>query len=142
MFCDSSKDIVSLSFFDSSNKVIFTDSLSLGNNCGFESIYELDTNVNTGQWRVEANYANDVKDWKKGLIEGKEGKYKNWKAVASDKIVIKDKAWIGFNSIILKGVTVGEGSIVGAGSVVTKDVPDYTVVAGNPAIIVKTLNER
>jgi acetyltransferase-like isoleucine patch superfamily enzyme len=53
-------------------------------------------------------------------------------------IVIKNDAWIGFNSIILKGVTIGEGAIVGAGSVVTKDVPDYTIVAGNPARIIKT----
>ena len=41
--------------------------------------------------------------------------------------------------IILKGVTIGEGAIVGAGSVVTKDVPAWTVVAGNPAKVVKTL---
>ena len=43
------------------------------------------------------------------------------------------------NCIILKGVTIGEGAIVGAGSVVTKDVPAWTVVAGNPAKIVKKL---
>ena len=52
-------------------------------------------------------------------------------------IVINNDAWIGFNSIILKGVTIGEGAIVGAGSVVTKDVPDWAVVAGNPAKIIK-----
>jgi acetyltransferase-like isoleucine patch superfamily enzyme len=52
-------------------------------------------------------------------------------------VYIKKNAWIGFNSIILKGVTIGEGAIVGAGSVVTKDVPDYAVVAGNPARIIK-----
>ena len=57
-------------------------------------------------------------------------------------IVIKDKAWIGFNSIILKGVTIGEGAIVGAGSVVTKDVPPYTIVAGNPARIVREIPEN
>lgn len=43
------------------------------------------------------------------------------------------------NAIILKGVTIGEGAIVGAGSVVTKDVPPWTVVAGNPARVVKKL---
>lgn len=53
-------------------------------------------------------------------------------------VVIKNDAWIGLNVIILKGVTIGEGAIVGAGSVVTKDVPDYAVVAGNPARIIKT----
>jgi acetyltransferase-like isoleucine patch superfamily enzyme len=49
--------------------------------------------------------------------------------------------WIGFNAIILKGVHVGEGSVIAAGSVVTKDVPPYCVVAGTPARIVKELNE-
>ena len=49
------------------------------------------------------------------------------------KIIIDDDVWIGANAIILKGVRVGEGSIVGAGAVVTKDVAPYTIVAGNPA---------
>jgi acetyltransferase-like isoleucine patch superfamily enzyme len=53
--------------------------------------------------------------------------------IASAPIVIEDDAWIGFNSTILKGVTVGRGAVVGATSVVTKDVPAYTIVAGNPA---------
>jgi acetyltransferase-like isoleucine patch superfamily enzyme len=57
--------------------------------------------------------------------------------LCSKQVVIKDDAWIGFNSIILKGVTVGNGAIIGAGSVVTKDVPDFAVVAGNPARIIK-----
>ncbi|MES2838448.1 MAG: acyltransferase [Bacteroidota bacterium] len=81
--------------------------------------------------------ANDVLEWKKGIDENKIGKYKNWLNVKNKKILIKKNAWIGFNSIILKGVTIGEGAIVAAGSVVTKDVADYTVVAGNPAKFVK-----
>lgn len=80
---------------------------------------------------------NDVLDWKKGLEENKIGNYKDWSNVKHRKITIKDKAWIGFNCIILKGVTIGEGAVVGAGSVVLKDVPDYTVVAGNPAVIIR-----
>ena len=63
----------------------------------------------------------------------------NWNKVQDHPIIIKKKAWIGMRSIILKGVTIGEGAIVAAGSVVTKDVPDYTLVAGNPAIIKKKL---
>lgn len=65
---------------------------------------------------------------------------KDWSNVNSKAIKICDDAWVGMNVIILKGVTVGEGAIVGAGSVVTKDVPAWTVVAGNPAKVVKTLN--
>lgn len=65
--------------------------------------------------------------------------HKNWDVVNSKPIKICDDAWIGMNCIILKGVTIGEGAIVGAGSVVTKDVPAWIVVAGNPAKVIKTL---
>jgi len=52
---------------------------------------------------------------------------------------IEDDAWIGFGASILKGVTIARGAIVGARSVITKDVPPYTVVVGNPAKIVREL---
>jgi acetyltransferase-like isoleucine patch superfamily enzyme len=52
-------------------------------------------------------------------------------------ITIGDDVWIGANSVILPGVTINNGAIVAAGSVVTKDVPAYMIVAGNPARIVK-----
>jgi acetyltransferase-like isoleucine patch superfamily enzyme len=52
-------------------------------------------------------------------------------------VVIENDVWIGARSIILKGVTIGEGSIVGAGSVVTKSVPPYSIAAGNPAKVIK-----
>ena len=55
------------------------------------------------------------------------------------QVLIKDDVWIGSMSIILKGVTIGEGAIVGAGSVVTKDVPPSTIVAGNPARIIREI---
>ncbi|MBV8923397.1 DapH/DapD/GlmU-related protein, partial [Bradyrhizobium sp.] len=54
-------------------------------------------------------------------------------------VVIADKVWIGFNASILKGVTIGEGAVVGACSVVTRDVPPFAVVAGNPARVIRTL---
>jgi acetyltransferase-like isoleucine patch superfamily enzyme len=53
-------------------------------------------------------------------------------------VKIEDNVWIGMNAVILKGVTIGENSVVAAGSVVTKNVPPNTVVAGNPAVAVKT----
>lgn len=52
-------------------------------------------------------------------------------------VTIGSDVWIGAHSSILKGVTIGDGAIVGAGSVVTKDVPPYTIVAGSPAAIIK-----
>ncbi len=54
-------------------------------------------------------------------------------------VIIKDGAWIGRRVMILKGVTVGENSVVGAGSVITKDIPDNAVAAGNPAKVIKAL---
>jgi maltose O-acetyltransferase len=56
-------------------------------------------------------------------------------------IVIKDDVWIGERAIILPGVTIGCGAIVGAGAVVTKDVPDWCVVGGNPAKVIKYRNQ-
>jgi len=52
-------------------------------------------------------------------------------------IVIEDQAWIGSRAIILKGVTVGQGAVIAAGAVVTKDVPPLAIVAGNPAKIIR-----
>jgi len=52
---------------------------------------------------------------------------------AHGRIVIGDDAWLGTGCIVLPGVRIGSGAVVGAGAVVTKDVPDYTVVAGVPA---------
>ena len=54
-------------------------------------------------------------------------------------VIIKDGAWIGRRVMILKGVTVGENSVVGAGAVITKDIPDNAVAAGNPAKVIKSL---
>lgn len=62
---------------------------------------------------------------------------KNWDVIKTKEIFIDDDVWIGMRSIILKGVTVGKRSIVAAGSVVTKDVPEDVVVGGNPAVIIK-----
>jgi acetyltransferase-like isoleucine patch superfamily enzyme len=54
---------------------------------------------------------------------------------------IKRYAWIGHNAFIMKGVTIGEGAIIGVNSVVLNDIPDYSVALGNPArVIVKNIN--
>jgi len=73
----------------------------------------------------------DVADWRRNN--------KDWSNVATSPVVLRRRCWIGFNVSILKGVTVGEEAVIGAGSVVSKDVPPFTVVAGNPARIVRSL---
>jgi maltose O-acetyltransferase len=52
-------------------------------------------------------------------------------------VLISDDVWIGARAIILPGVHIGKGAIVGAGAVVSKDVPEYAIVVGNPARVVK-----
>jgi acetyltransferase-like isoleucine patch superfamily enzyme len=79
-----------------------------------------------------ANRRNDVREWGQGR--------KNWDCVAHAPVVIADKAWIGFNVSILKGVTVGEGAVIGACAVVTRDVPPHAVMVGNPAKPVRSLS--
>ncbi|WP_418953227.1 acyltransferase [Thomasclavelia ramosa] len=54
-------------------------------------------------------------------------------------VTIKKNAWIGMRAAIMPGVTIGEGAIVAGGAVVTKDVPAYSIVGGNPAKVIKTL---
>lgn len=57
----------------------------------------------------------------------------------AESVTLKEGCWLGANVIILPGVTVGKNSVIGAGSVVTKNVPDRVVAAGNPAKVLKTL---
>jgi acetyltransferase-like isoleucine patch superfamily enzyme len=57
-------------------------------------------------------------------------------------VKIEDNVWIGQNAIILKGVTIGESSIIAAGSVVTRDIPPFCVAAGIPAVILKQVNPQ
>ncbi len=85
--------------------------------------HELDADTRTDRYIDLINNG----PWKeKGLIE-------------TAPVVIHDKAWISFNAVILKGVIIGEGAIVAAGSVVTKNVEPYTLVGGNPAVFIKKL---
>jgi acetyltransferase-like isoleucine patch superfamily enzyme len=79
-------------------------------------------------WRVRSA---DVGDW----MQGK----KSWEGVVVRRVSIGSRAWIGFGATILKGVSIGEGAIVGAGSVVTRSVEPYSVVAGNPARLIRML---
>lgn len=77
--------------------------------------------------------ASDVQNWRAGK--------KDWSHVKISPVTIGNKSWIGFGASVLKGVSIGEGAIVGAGSVVTKSVPAWTIVAGNPAKVIREIRE-
>lgn len=74
----------------------------------------------------------DVKDWYQGK--------KDWTHVEIKPIKIGNKSWLGLNVIVLKGVEIGEGAVVAAGSVVVKNVPPWTIVAGNPAKVIREIS--
>jgi maltose O-acetyltransferase len=57
--------------------------------------------------------------------------------VTGKKVQIEDNVWIGAKAIILPGVTIGQGAVIGAGSVVTMDIPEYSIAVGNPARVLK-----
>lgn len=75
--------------------------------------------------------AGDTQRWLQGI--------KDWSTVKMGAVTICNKAWIGFNVSVLKGVTIGEGAVIAAASVVTKDVPAWTLSAGNPAKVIRQL---
>ena len=73
----------------------------------------------------------DVRRWADGR--------KVWDHIARAPVKISNKVWIGFNVSVLKGVTIGEGAVIGACSVVTRDIPPYALAAGNPARVIRSL---
>lgn len=99
------------------NQLIIEDDVNIGGDC---KIYDTDMHSLNYEERVH-------------LTE---------EHIKSAPIKIKKGAWIGAHSIILKGVTIGERSVVGSGSVVTKSIPNDQLWAGNPAKYIKDLNQK
>ncbi len=93
------------------------------------------------------NIGNDVSLAQNITISGLNHNYEdvtkpiNKQGVTTSPIVIKDEVWLGSNVVVVSGVTIGKHAIVAAGSAVTKDVPEYTVVAGNPSRVIKKYNK-
>jgi len=139
---DEGEIIIGDNSFVGNSNLVSRNKIEIGNNVLISwGCWIFDNNSHSLDWQERANDFNLVYP---AYIKGR-GRAsnvfhnKNWENVKSAPIKICDKAWIGFNSIILKGVTIGEGAVVGAGTVVTNDVPAWCVVAGNPARVVKKI---
>ena len=117
---------------------ISRDSITIGNDVTIAwDVILYDHNSHSIYWNERKN--DTEQEYQDLLTTGDECANKNWSFVKSAPIVIKDKAWLGFGVTVLKGVTIGEGAVIGARSVVTHDIPAWTVAAGNPAVVVKKL---
>ena len=127
------------SFIGGGGKFISINNITIGNDVLISwGCTIMDNNAHSLKWSERKD---DVKEWKRGIEENKIGYYKNWTNVKSAPVVIEDKSWIGFDVVILKGVRIGKGAIVASRSVVTKDVLEWTMVAGNPAQFVREIPE-
>ncbi len=115
---------------------LFGDTIEIGDRSG----------IGVDAWiRADLVIGNDVMMGPQVIIYGKYHNFERTDIPMMDqgmaeyrKILIEDDVWIGARAIILQNLKIGRGSIIAAGSVVTKDVPPYAVVAGNPARIVKS----
>ena len=118
------------STFISINSIEIGNDVTIAWDCLF-----YDHNSHAVDWNERKN---DTEQEYSDIMAGKsEIANKNWSVVKSAPIKICDKVWIGYGATILKGVTIGEGAVIAARSVVTKDVEPWTVVGGNPATKIK-----
>lgn len=106
--------------------------LVIGKNCGFSG---------TSIWCFDKiTVGNNVKVGANVVIMDGDAHQDDPRAGKNAPVVIEDNVWIGANVMILKGVTIGRNSLIGAGSVVVKDIPANTVAAGNPCKPIKELS--
>ena len=112
-----------------SSLLVCHSSIAIGNHVIISwGVTIVDHDSHTIDWPGRSS---DVADWLRGT--------KDWSRVAIRPVTILDKVWVGFGASILKGVVIGEGSVVAAQSVVTRDVEPYTLVGGNPARVIRHL---
>jgi acetyltransferase-like isoleucine patch superfamily enzyme len=128
---DSKLSIGSRTFIGGGTKLVSAKSITIGDDVLISwGVTIVDHNSHAIEFSKRKD---DVTKWANGV--------KDWTNVKIEPVVIGNKCWIGFDVIILKGVQLGEGCIVGAGSVVTKSFPAWSIIGGNPAKLIRTLKE-
>jgi acetyltransferase-like isoleucine patch superfamily enzyme len=120
---------------DAPHRLIVADHVYIGKYCTVECDGQI------GRWVMIANhvgiigrYDHNFRCVGKGIIESPWVGDRNYDGPGTRlDVTIEDDIWVGFGAIILSGVRIGRGAVIGAGSVVTKDVAPYSIVTGNPA---------
>lgn len=112
--------------------VVIGDKTRIGLHCTIIGPVTIGNNVNLAQGIVVTALNHNFTDCTKRIDE---------QGISTKEVTIGNDVWIGANATILPGVTIGRHCVVAAGSVVTKDVPDYTVVGGVPARVMKKLKD-
>lgn len=107
---------------------------------GFGSRIVCNEHIFIGKSVMMAEYA-VIRDMQHGYSEKDEIRYMKHQPYITKPVIIEDGVWIGSKATILAGVRVGHGAIIGAGAVVTKDVPPNAIVGGVPAKIIKYRHE-
>lgn len=129
-----------LQAWDSYRGEKFNPSIKIGNNCWIGDYFnisamnsiEIGNGVLTGRWVTILDNSHGETGYNSLIIPPRERHL-----YSKGKVIIEDNVWIGDKVTILSGVKIGVGSIIGANSVVTKDVPPYSIVAGIPSNIIK-----
>lgn len=139
-------DILPMNKFSLGNNSTIEDFCTVNNGVGNVCIGNK-TRIGIGSVIIGPVYiGDDVRLAQNVVVSGLNHNYEDISIPISEQgvktmdVYIGDKTWIGANSVLLPGIFIGKHCVIGAGSVVTKDVPSYSVVAGNPARIIKKYN--
>lgn len=127
-----------------SDKVFFDDNVEVLNHTSYYSFIGSSTSINRntvlrGRFKIGSNCAIAPNCMIIGSNHVFKDRTRNFKeqGFVCKGIIIEDDVWIGANSVVLDGVTIGKGCVIGAGSIVTKSIPPYSVAVGNPCRVIK-----
>ncbi len=130
--CGKNVNIEHGAFFASGNGISVGDNSGIGLNCRVAGPLSIGNDVMMAPNVTIVTQNHETSDLTKPM---------RLQTAPKQKVTVGNDVWIGTNVVIMPGVTVGNGVIIAAGAVVTKDVPDYAVVGGVPAKIIKFRNE-
>lgn len=108
--------------------------IEIGDNCGFSG-----TVIGAA---LHIKLGNNVRCGANTLITDSDWHTDDYRTGKDKEVIIEDNVWLGYGVKVLKGVHIGKNSLIGANSVVTKDIPANVIAAGSPAKVVKTINEQ